>query len=425
MNRDLKKIIINKSGYFGDYGGRFVPEVIVPIMDDLNEAFFEAIQDRDFMNDLKFYQEHFIGRPSPLVKLDNLSNELGPAQIYLKNEGNNHTGAHKINHVIGQVLLAKRMGKKRIIAETGAGQHGLATATACAKFDIDCTIYMGKKDYLRQRPNVFYMELMGAKVIPVEDGDQTLKSAVTASFKDLISNPGDTHYLLGTACGPRPYPSMNIYFQKIIGEEIREQFDQNPDYMIACVGGGSNSLGFFYEYLNDESVELIAVEAGGTGNKIGEHASRFGGGSVGIFEGYRSYFLFDNVSNIAGTHSISAGLDYCGVSPQLAYLYDQKRVRFVNANDKSVLAAVKKLAETEGILPALESAHAISYAIEIAGKLKEEKKIIINCSGRGDKDLFINMPEFQYEKYCEFLNYELKRTNEIKKNTKKETIIEA
>jgi tryptophan synthase beta chain len=410
MVNNLKNIIINKDGYFGSYGGRFVPEVIVPIVDELNETFFEAIEDKNFLEELAFYQKHFIGRPSPLLKLDNLTKELGGAEIYLKNEGLNHTGAHKINHVIGQVLLAKRIGKQRIIAETGAGQHGLATATACAKFGLDCTVYMGKKDYLRQRPNVFYMELLGAKVIAVEEGDQTLKSAVTASFKDLIGNPYDTHYLLGTACGPRPYPAMNVYFQKIIGEEIRKQLNGNPDYMIACVGGGSNSLGFFYEFLDDLETDLIAVEAGGVGKELGEHAARFQGGSVGIFEGYRSYFLFNEESNIGSTHSISAGLDYCGISPQLAYLHDEKRVQFVDKSDKSVLAAVEILAKKEGIIPALESAHAVAYALDLAPKLDRSKKLVINCSGRGDKDLFINMPEFQLEKYQEFLKYEFKRT---------------
>ena len=407
----LKDIIINKSGLFGAYGGRFVPEILVPVMDELNDAFFSAIDDAEFINEYTSMLHSFVGRKSPLVHLKNLSKNLGGAQIYLKNEGQNHTGAHKINHVIGQFLLAKRMGKKRIIAETGAGQHGLATATVAAKLGIPATIYMGEVDYLRQRPNVFWMEMLGATVIPVTSGERTLQSAITAAFKDLISDPENAYYLLGTACGPRPYPSMNVFFQKVIGEEIREQLSFTPDILVASVGGGSNSLGMFYEFLDDD-VTLIGVEAGGKGLASNQHAARIPKGKQGIFEGFQSYFLFDEQGNISGTHSISAGLDYSGISPQLAYLNDIERVQFQYATDESVLNAVQLLARTEGIIPALESAHAISQVIQLAPTLGSSKTIVVNCSGRGEKDLFITMPRIQPDQYAEFISREMEQLNE-------------
>ena len=395
---NLKKEIFNKNGHFGSYGGRYVPELLVPIMDDLRDAFFAAIEDQDFLNELHDYYQNYVGRPSPLIYLKNLSKELGGAQIYYKNEGLNHTGAHKINHCLGQGLLAKQMGKKRVIAETGAGQHGLATATICAKLGLECVVYMGAKDYERQRPNVFWMEQLGAKVVAVDEGGQILRDAINAALRDLISNPLDTHYLLGTVCGSHPYPAMNTYFQKIIGKEVRSQITESigklPDYLIACVGGGSNAIGLFYDFLDESSIKMIAVEAGGKGIKGGKHAARFQGGDVGVAEGFKSYFLQNEDGQLAPTHSISAGLDYSGIGPQLAYLKEENRVQFTYATDKAVLDAYQKLAKTEGIFAALESCHAVAEAIQLAPTLKSDQIIVINGSGRGDKDLFILAKEF-------------------------------
>jgi tryptophan synthase beta chain len=296
--------------------------------------------------------------------------------------------------------LARRLGKTRIIAETGAGQHGYATAAVCARFGLDCTVYMGRKDYERQRPNVYWMELLGAKVVPVEDGEQTLNDAVIAAFKDWVANP-DSYYLLGSAVGPHPYPAMNTFFQKVVGEEIRRQClnatGRLPDHCVACVGGGSNAMGMFFDFLDDEEVALTGVEAGGRGKKPGEHAAKVQRGKPGIFEGYHSYFLQDGDGNIASTHSVSAGLDYCGVSPILAFLADEGRVRFETASDEAALAAVQRLARTEGIIPALESAHAFAYAFELAAGLPADKIVVVNASGRGEKDLFITMRHFQPE----------------------------
>ncbi|MDD3302465.1 MAG: tryptophan synthase subunit beta [Candidatus Gracilibacteria bacterium] len=420
----LKNIIINPNGHFGEFGGRYVPELLVPIMDEIKDAFFKLKKDKNFIKDLKELHKNYIGRPSPLVYAKNLTEKLGGAQIHLKNEGVNHTGAHKINHSVGQALVAKYLGKKRIIAETGAGQHGLATAAICAKLGLECIIYMGKKDYDRQRPNVIYMELAGAKVIPVYEGNQTLRDAVNAALKDLVNNSENTYYLLGTACGPNPYPSMNVYFQKIIGEEVRKQLQPShlapllqgeekellPDYMVACVGGGSNALGFFYDFLDEESVKLIGVEAGGKGIKSGLHAARFVNKKIGFVEGYKSYFIQDNDGQIKDTYSISAGLDYSGVSPQMAYLENIKRVEMTFATDDETLNAVKTLMQTEGILPALESAHAVAHTIKLAPKLKKEQIIVCNLSGRGDKDLFITAPKFD-EKFIDFLNEYIKKYN--------------
>ncbi len=406
-----KDLILNSKGYFGEYGGMFIPEVIRPNMEALTATFEACKNDESFIAELQEAYRTFSGRPTPLTPLHNLSKELGGAQIFLKREGLNHTGAHKINHCLGQVLLAKKQGKKRIIAETGAGQHGYATAAVCARYGMECIVYMGKKDYERQRPNVFWMETLGAKVIPVMDGSQTLNDAVIAAFKDLITHPEESHYLLGSAVGPHPFPLLNTYFQKIVGEEIKEQIlnqlGQLPDKCLACVGGGSNALGMFFEFLDDEKVELIGVEAGGKSHLSGEHAAKINYGKKGIFEGYYSYFLQDDDGNIEPTHSVSAGLDYCGVSPILAYLYDNKRVQFTNASDTNTLNAVKKLAETEGIILALESAHALSYAIEIAPTLDKDKVIVVNGSGRGEKDLFITMSHFQKDSLDTFMRNHL------------------
>lgn len=407
MGTKLKDVLINRDGHFGPYGGRYVPEILVPIMDDLRDAFFSAIQDNSFADELKDLYRNYTGRPTPLYRCDNLSQRLGGAQIYMKNEGLLHTGAHKINHCLGQALIAKKMGKTRVIAETGAGQHGLATATVCAKFGLECVVYMGAKDYKRQRPNVFWMEQLGATVIPVEEGSQTLRDAINAALRDLISNPTDTHYLLGTVCGPNPYPAMNTYFQKIIGEETRAQIIEQtgalPDHMVACVGGGSNALGFFYDFLDDPEVQLTGVEAGGKGVDGTEHAARFEGGKVGVVEGFKSYFLQNDEGQLSDTHSISAGLDYAGVGPQISYLKDEGRVRFTHAIDEDVLSAYQLLAETEGIFAALESSHAVAEVVKLAPTLDKTKTVVFNCSGRGDKDLFIVTKEMQDEKFTEYL----------------------
>ncbi len=402
----LKEYILNSDGHFGEYGGAYIPELLVPIMEELNAEFCKAIKDPQFLADLDDLHKNYSGRMTPLIHCKNLSSQLGGAQIYLKNEGANHTGAHKINHCLGQVLLARRLGKKRIIAETGAGQHGLATATVAARLGFDCTIYMGAKDYKRQRPNVFYMERLGAKVVAVEEGGQTLRDAISEALRDLISNPLDTHYLLGTVCGPRPYPAMNTFFQSIVGREVREQLGCVPDYLIACVGGGSNAMGLFHDFLDDE-VKMIAVEAGGKGitenDKTCDHAARMQTGKVGVVEGFKSYFLQNKHGQIKSTHSISAGLDYSGVGPQLAYLKDIKRIQFEYALDNEVLKAYDMLIKAEGIIPAMESSHAVAQAIKLAPTLSSDKKIVVNLSGRGDKDLFITAAKFDRKNFKEFL----------------------
>ena len=440
--------MLDPTGHFGSYGGAYLPEVLVPVMQELDAEFHAAIRDPEFLKELTQLRTEFCGRPTPLTYAKNLTQKLGGAQIFIKNEGLNHTGAHKMNHCLGQILLAKRMGKTRVIAETGAGQHGMATATVCAKFGLECVIYMGKKDYDRQRPNVFWMETLGATVIPVYDGGQVLRDAVNAAIRDLICNPTDTLYLLGTVCGPHPYPVMNTYFQKVIGEEVREQlveFVENkkeeirkkkntgllveesttlnsyfltlnsknvlPNSVVACLGGGSNAMGIFYDFLDDESVELVAVEAGGKGiteNENGcEHAARFQTGQVGVVEGFKSYFLQSDDGQIKGTHSISAGLDYSGVGPQHAYLRDIERVQYTYATDDEVLAAFKTLAETEGILAAMESSHAVAETIKRAPQMKPDEIIVCHVSGRGEKDLFITAPHFDKTNFHEFLRNHL------------------
>lgn len=397
---DYRNAILSGGGQFGQYGGCYVPEVLMPSLQEMAAAFEIAKDDPAFLEEFSTALKEINGRPTAFTPLPRLSEALGGARLFLKNEGLNHTGAHKINHCIGQVLLAKRLGKKRIIAETGAGQHGYATAAVCARMGLDCTVYMGRKDYERQRPNVYWMELLGSKVVPVDDGSQTLNDAVIAAFKDWVANP-ESFYLLGSAVGPHPFPAMNTFFQKVVGEEIRAQCIETtgslPDYCVACVGGGSNAMGMFFDFLDEENVQLVGVEAGGKGTAPGEHASKLQRGVVGIFEGYHSYFLQDNAGNIASTHSVSAGLDYCGVSPILAYLYEEGRIRFESASDEAALAAVKTLAQFEGFIPALESAHAFAFAFELAPSLSPDKVIVVNASGRGEKDLFITMRHFQEE----------------------------
>jgi tryptophan synthase beta chain len=401
IKNSLREEILSSLGFYGEYGGTFVPEVLIPNLEEIAEAFTKAQSDPSFMEEYLLMQKEINGRPTAFTPLPTLSKEIGGAQLYLKNEGLTHTGAHKVNHCIGQALIAKRIGKKRIIAETGAGQHGYATAAVCARFGLDLTVYMGKKDYERQRPNVYWMELLGATVIPVMDGSQTLNDAVIAAFKDWVAHPEDTYYLLGSAVGPHPFPVMNTYFQKIVGEEIKEQClevtGKLPDVCIACVGGGSNALGMFFDFLDNKGVQLIGVEAGGKGKMPGEHAAKLLRGEKGVFEGYYSYFLQDGDGNISNTHSVSAGLDYCGVSPILANLADIGRVQFAQASDLEALEAVKRLAQKEGIIPALESAHGFAYAFKLAATMPKESIIVVNASGRGEKDLFITMRHFQEE----------------------------
>jgi tryptophan synthase beta chain len=405
---NYKEQILNTDGYFGEYGGSFIPEVIQPNIKEIVEAFDKYKNDPEFIKELHTAYKELSGRPTALTPCHTLSEELGGAKIYIKNEGLNHTGAHKINHCIGQILLAKKLGKKRIIAETGAGQHGYATATVCARYGMECVIYMGKKDYERQRPNVYWMELLGAKVIAVEEGEQTLNDAVIAAFKDLIAHPEDSFYLLGSALGPHPYPAMNTYFQKVVSEEMKDQLDalegKLPDYVLACVGGGSNAMGAFFNFLDDETVKLIAVEAGGIGTEIGEHATKLKLGKKGIFEGYYSYFLQDNDGNISSTHSVSAGLDYCGVSPILAHLMDEDRIEVASVFDEEALNALKKLAQKEGLILALESIHAFAHALKLAPTLSKDQVIIVNGSGRGEKDLFITMKHFQEDSLKTYIN---------------------
>lgn len=407
---------MKKTKHFGPYGGRYVPEMLIPALDELKEAYLKYKSDPKFKKDLKDLYLHFSGRPTALTFAKNLTQKLGGAKIYLKNEGLNHTGAHKINHCLGQVLLAKRMGKKRIIAETGAGQHGLATATVAAKFGLKCAVYMGEVDIARQRPNVFYMQRLGAEVVPVSFGSKTLKDAVNAAIKDWISNSKDTHYVIGSALGPDPYPVMNRDFQSIVGKEVKKQIlkaeGKLPDMLIACVGGGSNSIGLFYPFIKDTQIEMVGVEAGGKGKKLGEHAARFQGGKPGVIEGFKSYFLQNSDGQVANTHSISAGLDYAGIGPELAYLHDLNRVQFVSASDSEALQAYDLLAKTEGIFPALESAHAVAEAIKRAPQMKKNEIIVVNISGRGDKDLFIVARAFGDVSFQEFLKDEVERTYE-------------
>lgn len=395
-------------GHFGSYGGRFAPEMLIPALEELEEAYNKAKKDKEFEPEFLKLLTDFAGRPTPLTYASNLTKKLGGAKIYFKNEGLNITGAHKITHCLGQALLAKRMGKKRIIAETGAGQHGVAAATVAAKFGFSCTVYMGEVDIKRQRPNVFWMQQLGAKVEPVKFGSKTLKDATNAALKDWITNVENTHYLLGSTVGPHPYPSINRDFQSIVGLEVKEQILEKegklPDYLVACVGGGSNAMGLFYRFLDEESVKLIGVEAGGRGiGKTGNHAARFQGGETGVVEGYKSVFLQDRYGNLSATHSVSAGLDYPGIGPQLAYLEEKGRVTFTYATNKEVLLAFKTLAITEGIICALESAHAVAEAVKLAPTLSKDKIIVVNLSGRGDKDIFIVAEALKDKEWREFI----------------------
>ena len=381
----------DEHGYWGKYGGRFVPETLVAPLDELTSGYFAARDDAAFHAELNDLHQNFTGRPSPLYFAKRLTETLGGAKIYLKREDLNHTGAHKINNCLGQILLAQRMGKRRIIAETGAGQHGVATATVCALFGLECVVYMGTEDMRRQEVNVFRMRLLGAEVRGVDSGSCTLKDAINEALRDWVTNVDSTYYLLGSALGPHPYPLMVRDFQSIIGREAREQIlakeDRLPDVLVACVGGGSNAIGLFHPFLNDD-VRMIGVEAGGRGETLGEHAARFmTGGNVGVLQGTKSYLLQDDFGQIARTHSVSAGLDYASVGPEHAHLHDLSRVEYVSASDNEALAAFKTLSETEGIIPALESSHAIAHAIKIAPEMSRDQIMIVNLSGRGDKDV--------------------------------------
>ncbi|MFZ0828458.1 MAG: tryptophan synthase subunit beta [Verrucomicrobiia bacterium] len=391
MSKNSSATVPDASGHFGPYGGRFVPETLVHPLQELEDEYLRAQQDPAFKLEFEYYLREFCGRPTPLYFAERLTKELGGAKIYLKREDLNHTGAHKINNAIGQILLARRMGKTRVIAETGAGQHGVATATVAAMFGMKCVIYMGAVDCKRQELNVYRMKMLGAEVVPVHAGQKTLKEAVNEAMRDWVTNLRSTHYILGTAYGAHPYPVMVRNFQRVIGDEARrqilEQEERLPDLLIACVGGGSNAIGLFYPFLNDKSVKMVGVEAGGRGIKPEQHAARFHGGSLGVLQGTRSYILQDKDGQIQLTHSVSAGLDYAAVGPEHAWLHDEKRVEYTYATDDKALEAFMKLARLEGIIPALESAHAVAEVMKRAPKMRKNKLIIVNLSGRGDKDV--------------------------------------
>ena len=381
----------DKNGHFGPYGGRYVPETLMHPLKELEEEYFRSAKDPEFQHEFDYYLREFCGRPTSLYFAERLTRELGGAKIYLKREDLLHTGAHKINNSIGQILLAKRMGKTRIIAETGAGQHGVATATVAAMFGLQCVIYMGAVDCERQSLNVFRMKMLGAEVVSVKAGQQTLKEAINEAMRDWVTNVRTTHYILGTAYGSHPYPLMVRNFQRVIGDEARRQILEKekrlPDLLIACVGGGSNAIGLFYPFLEDKTVKMIGVEAGGEGIEAGKHAARFQGGSLGVLQGTRSYLLQDEFGQIQLTHSVSAGLDYAAVGPEHAWLRDHDRVTYTYATDDKALEAFMKLAHLEGIIPALESAHAIAEVMVRAPEMRKDQLIIVNLSGRGDKDV--------------------------------------
>ncbi len=378
-------------GHFGPYGGTFVAETLIHALDELSEAYARYRDDPAFQAEFRHELEHFVGRPSPVYHAARLSREIGGAQIHLKREDLNHTGAHKVNNTIGQALLARRMGKPRVIAETGAGQHGVATATICARYGMECVVYMGSEDVKRQSPNVYRMHLLGAKVVPVESGSKTLKDALNEALRDWVTNVENTFYIIGTVAGPKPYPEMVRDFQSVIGEECLTQMPRNigrqPDAVIACVGGGSNAMGIFYPYIRHEGVRLIGVEAAGEGLDTGKHAASLSAGSPGVLHGNRTYLLQDANGQITETHSISAGLDYPGVGPEHAYLKDIGRAEYVGITDAEALAAFHRLCRTEGIIPALESSHAVAYAMQLAATMRPDQHLLVNLSGRGDKDI--------------------------------------
>jgi tryptophan synthase beta chain len=378
-------------GHFGPYGGTFVAETLIHALDELKATWEAARADPEFLAEFRRELKHFVGRPSPIYHAARLSREVGGAQIHLKREDLNHTGAHKVNNTIGQALLARRMGKPRVIAETGAGQHGVATATVCARYGMECVVYMGSEDVRRQAPNVYRMNLLGATVVPVESGSKTLKDALNEALRDWVTNVENTFYIIGTVAGPHPYPTLVRDFQRVIGDECLEQMPEaigrQPDAVIACVGGGSNAMGIFYPYIRHDSVRLIGVEAAGEGIATGRHAASLSAGTPGVLHGNRTYLLQDAGGQIVETHSVSAGLDYPGVGPEHAYLKDIGRAEYVGITDDEALAAFHRLCRTEGIIPALESSHAVAYAIKLAATMKPDQHLLVNLSGRGDKDI--------------------------------------
>lgn len=381
----------DENGHFGPYGGIFVAETLMLPLDELKEAYKAQMQNPEFLAELDADLQNYVGRPSPLYHAERWSRELGGAQIYLKREDLNHTGAHKINNCIGQALLAKQMGKKRIIAETGAGQHGVATATVAARMGLECVVYMGAEDIQRQAQNVYRMKLLGAQVVPVEAGSRTLKDALNEALRDWVTNVDDTFYIIGTVAGPHPYPAMVRDFQAIIGREAREQIQKQagrlPDGLIACVGGGSNAIGLFYPFIDDESVQMFGVEAAGDGIETGRHAAPLCAGRPGVLHGNRTYLMEDDNGGIIETHSISAGLDYPGVGPEHAWLKDSGRAEYVSVTDKEALEGFHALTRIEGIIPALESSHALAYAMKKAPTMRTDEILLVNLSGRGDKDM--------------------------------------
>jgi tryptophan synthase beta chain len=378
-------------GHFGPYGGSFVAETLTHALDELRAAYARYKDDPEFVAEFRRELEHYVGRPTPVYHAARLSRELGGAQIHLKREDLNHTGAHKVNNTIGQALLARRMGKPRVIAETGAGQHGVATATICARYGMECVVYMGSEDVRRQAPNVYRMHLLGAKVVPVESGSRTLKDAMNEALRDWVTNVENTFYIIGTVAGPHPYPMMVRDFQRVIGDECIEQMPRGigrqPDAVVACVGGGSNAMGIFYPYIPFDGVRLIGVEAAGDGLDTGRHAASLSAGSPGVLHGNRTYLLQDDNGQIIETHSVSAGLDYPGVGPEHAWLKDTQRAEYVGITDDEALAAFHRLCLTEGIIPALESSHAVAHAIKLAPTMRADQHILVNLSGRGDKDI--------------------------------------
>jgi len=408
----------SKNGYFGNYGGKYIPEVLQVVFDELIQSYQEIIHDKKFWEEFNFLASNYSCRPTPLTFAANLTKHFNGPQIYIKREDLNQTGAHKFNNVLGQGLLVKRMGKKRIIAETGAGQHGAATAAMAARLGLECVIYMGEIDVKRQRPNVFWMEKFGAKVVPVTSGSKILKDAINEAFKDWVSNVDDTHYLLGTACGPYPFPEMVSLFQKIIGDEARKQIlkqtNKLPTSVYACVGGGSNAMGIFQGFFEDKNVQLIGVEAGGKGEKSEKHASRlaYKDASIGVAHGYKTFFVQDNDGQMKETHSISAGLDYVGVSPILSDLYKKGKVKFKAATDEEVMEAHKLVCKQEGIVPALESAHAFAQAFKDIKQYSKKDIIIINQSGRGDKDIFTVAEAYNDKGWKNFIKEKAKEYSE-------------
>ena len=386
------KQLPNEKGYFGSFGGRYVSETLMPLILEVEKEYDKIKTDSNFKKELDHYMKTYVGRPSPLFFAKRITEDLGGPKIYFKRDELNHTGAHKINNCIGQILLAKRMGKKRIIAETGAGQHGVATATVCALFGLPCIVYMGEKDIKRQSPNVFRMKLLGAEIRSVTTGSKSLKDAMNEALRDWVTNVKDTFYIIGTAAGPHPYPAMVRDFQSVIGEEVRQQIleaeNRLPDMLLACIGGGSNALGLFHEFLDDKQIEMIAVEAAGHGLESGSHAASLSGGKPGILHGNKTYLLQSQDGQIDEAHSISAGLDYPGIGPEHSYLFEQKRVQYMSATDKEAIEAFQYCCNLEGIIPALEPSHALAVLKKIANQYNKDKIVVMNMCGRGDKDIF-------------------------------------